>query len=291
MSSRYDPSNLECLKNILRFGREFGHLEYDITRVKFFGGCVRDLLLDRSPVDIDVYFPFEEKIRRLVSMLQNLDIVRIVDNSSENERLFSYNVLTIEIKNQHTNEWFRVDFKTCNNSMEFCDFTANNLTFNFYGEIGFRVKPTFVHMPDEVWLARCIRDVMSQKLVWMIPEYFDFNSPTLMRQLTTRFKKMIRKGFTFTGDSLSSFVLKERMTVQHLPPEVEATTCSICKDDYSEDPSKETVVLACGNSHHFHLECIEEWESHNNTCPLRCGEIRYQYIDFDLSRLSLEDNE
>ena len=35
------------------------------------------------------------------------------------------------------------------------------------------------------------------------------------------------------------------------------TSCSICLEEYSEDPTKECIVLLCG--HDFHETCIKHW--------------------------------
>jgi len=42
--------------------------------------------------------------------------------------------------------------------------------------------------------------------------------------------------------------------------------CSICLMDFSSDD--EIIPLPCDEKHYFHAQCIQEWLSNNNICPL-----------------------
>ena len=46
----------------------------------------------------------------------------------------------------------------------------------------------------------------------------------------------------------------------------EHTECVICLGEYDRDSM--VTVLPCDVRHYFHANCIEEWSSRNNTCPL-----------------------
>lgn len=57
----------------------------------------------------------------------------------------------------------------------------------------------------------------------------------------------------------------ERVDVKKMKKDAE---CSICGNEFSEDPYPLLVRLPCHTSHIFDLECIRPWLLLNGTCPL-----------------------
>lgn len=45
-------------------------------------------------------------------------------------------------------------------------------------------------------------------------------------------------------------------------------TCSICTNDFLDDPHPLVVKLPCDGNHKFDLECISPWLKVHSTCPL-----------------------
>lgn len=57
----------------------------------------------------------------------------------------------------------------------------------------------------------------------------------------------------------------ERVNKKSLKPD---QTCSICTNDFLDDPHPLVVRLPCDGKHKFDLECISPWLSVKGTCPL-----------------------
>jgi hypothetical protein len=156
------------------------------------------------------------------------------------------------------------------NSLKCCDFSINNLMMDSIGNVNTRIKAYQIGKSREYseaeWIAKCIRDCMERKLVWMIPDRFSQSLPAdsknlFMEKMNMRLDKMLSKGFVLTGEHLTSFRLLKLRPVASLPfddtIERDATMCAICQENYSETSDKPTAVSKC--SHHFHLECIQKW--------------------------------
>lgn len=156
------------------------------------------------------------------------------------------------------------------------------------GTISTRVKPIHLGLTKTYtmhqWNAKCIRDCLQGKLVWMVPNRFSkASSPLklhiLMDKLNQRLEKMLGKNFVETGEHLTKFRLMKRKTIAILPTECHATMCSICHEKYTDPAS--TVVSKC--SHHFHQSCIVKWiETEQNkhktaTCPCCREEVLLYY--------------
>ncbi|KAH3674170.1 hypothetical protein WICMUC_003411 [Wickerhamomyces mucosus] len=57
----------------------------------------------------------------------------------------------------------------------------------------------------------------------------------------------------------------DRIAKKSLKPD---QTCSICTNDFLDDPHPLVVRLPCEGNHKFDLECIEPWLRVHSTCPL-----------------------
>ncbi|CCH44283.1 hypothetical protein BN7_3845 [Wickerhamomyces ciferrii] len=57
-------------------------------------------------------------------------------------------------------------------------------------------------------------------------------------------------------------------------------TCSICTNDFLDDPHPLVVKLPCQGNHKFDLECISPWLKVHSTCPL-CRKDLLQKKKFD----------
>jgi hypothetical protein len=106
-------------------------------------------------------------------------------------------------------------------SLSFCDFTANNLIYNVDGSMATRIKSIQIGLAksysEDKWLAKCIRDAMECKLVWMIPDRFstsmsanEASRAAFMEKMRLRLMKMKSKGFVLAKVChLTSFRLDE----------------------------------------------------------------------------------
>ena len=105
-------------------------------------------------------------------------------------------------------------------SLHICEFTVNNLMTDINGNISTRIKAYQIGMGnrynDAEWTAKCIRDCIEGKLVWMIPDRFsksmgatEASQSEFMEKMKLRLQKMQSKGFVLTGEHLTSFRLAQ----------------------------------------------------------------------------------
>jgi hypothetical protein len=249
-----------------------------------YGGFVRDLLRDVPFQDMDVYVPCLEIARGFIEFLERSDRLISLETRNVGDSLcpeLEYQSFTLVIQTASTPR-LKIDLNySCakilgENSIANCDMTANNLVMYQNGTISTRVLPSHLGLKNisiHEWNARCIRDCVEGKLVWMVPDRFSqISNPIkqhlLMDKLNQRLQKMLAKNFVETGKHLTNFRLLKRKTIATLP-RCDATMCPICHEQYTDSAS--TAVSKC--SHHFHHSCIVKWIDHQEqkdqtpTCP------------------------
>jgi len=65
-------------------------------------------------------------------------------------------------------------------------------------------------------------------------------------------------------EKLKKFKMNEKYCKKNDKGELEQPSCSVCLDEIKMDG--ETLLIPCG--HMYHSECILNWLSQNNTCPV-----------------------
>lgn len=68
-------------------------------------------------------------------------------------------------------------------------------------------------------------------------------------------------------------------------------TCSICTNDFLDDPHPLIVRLPCEGKHRFDLECIAPWLKVHSTCPLCRKDLLEKKKFNDLPEDSEEEEE
>ena len=197
-----------------------------------FGGWVRDMVRGEPPNDIDLKVPTEKDAQNLVEMLlvkkliTNLRTTTTMDYpraSSLKYSCFSMEITTPLFHSLRIDLSYSKATSLDENSLNYCDFTANNLTINFSGNISTRIKPWQIgqskNYTEAEWLVKCFRDCVEGKLVWMIPDRFsrkmsatDVSKSEFMEKMHMRLQKMQRKGFVLAEEKeryLTSFQLAE----------------------------------------------------------------------------------
>ena len=194
-----------------------------------FGGFVRDMLLDKPPHDIDVSVPncdvayeFIEQLN-LCGCLKSLETKSIIDAPGFSQ--LEYYCHKLVVKTPRNGE-VSVDLTYSQatslgvNSMGNCDFTVDNLQMDHAGKISTRIKACQIGLivSEPEWTARCIRDVMKGKLVWMIPDRFSKSMGAteelraeFMQKMRERLQKMQDNGFVLAKEKnryLTSFRLE-----------------------------------------------------------------------------------
>lgn len=189
-----------------------------------YGGWVRDKLLGVQPEDMDVRVSCLPLATKFIQSLKESErMIMLETRSTVDTPGYSlvYQCFSMCIKTPLTEE-LRIDISYSlasslrEESLNHCDFTANNLQVNRSGTISTRIKAWQIglEISEADWLARCIRDCMQKKLVWMIPDRFskrmgetEESRSEFMEKMRLRLQKMKSKGFKLTGEHLTSFRL------------------------------------------------------------------------------------
>jgi len=237
-------------------------------RYYIFGGCVRDRLRQVTPTDYDVFISNANVAKDWVDLLGSFGF--LVQKRIEKSKYAKYR-LEIQLSPDKN---INVDVVTNDLILKICDFTCNNLTLDVKGAISYRLPPPkeMEKISSSEWTFKCINDAIQGKLIMMV-------NPNMVSSLTSqeregfylkinyRFKKMLDKGFTFEGKSLTSFKMLHPATHRDIPEGKDISSqCAICHDCYSDEPNKETLLLNC--LHDFHTSCFSEWRKKNKKCPI-----------------------
>jgi hypothetical protein len=184
-----------------------------------YGGFPRDILRGDTFHDIDVAVPCHEVAVAFIKNLEESRRMIQLETRTTKDHL-EYQCFTMEIQTPMTHR-LKVDMTYSHatsfgcDSLKKCDFTVNNLRFNRNGDISTRIKAYQIGLKisETEWTARCIRDCIEGKLVWMIPDRFsksmgatEASRTAFMEKMNMRLEKMLNKGF----------VLTEKLEEQHL---------------------------------------------------------------------------
>ena len=239
-----------------------------------YGGYVRDTLRGEQFQDMDIRVPCLEVAKKFIDYLeesQRLIYLEEKKPGASDIPSVDYKTFSMVIQTHKTAE-LKIDISYSaaqvlgENSLNNCDFTANNLMMDIDGNISTRIKACQIgrasEFTEDQWTAKCIRDCIQGKLVWMIPDRFSkilggADKITFMEKMHMRLDKMLKKGFVLTDEHLTSFRLLNLRPIESLPQQCEATMCSICHENYADTCDKPTAVSKC--SHHFHTGCIQKW--------------------------------
>ena len=197
-----------------------------------YGGAVRDTIRGVPFQDIDVGVSCPELANScpelakafIQSLEQSSRMIHLQTRTTKDHPEFSleYQCFSMTIQTPKTAE-VKIDISYSmaqsleEDSLNNCDFTANNLIIDRDGNISTRIKAYQIGIKKfshAEWTAKCIRDCVEGKLVWMIPDRFtqsmgatEATQNAFMEKMNMRLEKMLSKGFVLTGEHLTSFRL------------------------------------------------------------------------------------
>jgi hypothetical protein len=166
------------------------------TEVAIFGGFVRDLINDKVPKDVDIWFKFSRTITNEIFRAKFLEMVIILDNKYtiiNNDSETDYNTYSLII------DGIRFDFccNTFNNRSfnELADFSVNNLYMLIDGVLQVRVE-------CEYNVEQIITHIRQRKLVYIINSeviqsqgYWNGNNELYWRNVESKLVKMTGYGY------------------------------------------------------------------------------------------------
>lgn len=299
ITKHYYPS--DDLKFVLEEIQQFSlPSSYHGTNKAFvYGGFVRDTLRRQPFQDMDIIVPCLEVAKKFIEYLEqssrliSLETRTLIEaNLPESDyQCFSMIIQTPKTVALKIDISYSYALALEKDSLNNCDFTMNNLMMDSMGAISTRIKASQIGKGREYseaeWTAKCVRDCMEGKLVWMVPDKLTKSlSATaqnlFMEKMNMRLEKMLSKGFVETGEHITSFRLLKLRPVSSLSNECDATICAICQENYFDTSDKPTAVSKC--SHHFHTICIKKWINKKieeglpvHNCPCCRKEIELYY--------------
>jgi hypothetical protein len=292
------PEDLEFVLNgIQQFSLPSSY--FGVNRAYVYGGYVRDTLRGQSFTDMDIHAPCLDVAAKFINWLEQSNRIISLETRTHTDTdlpEIDYQSFSMVIQTPRTAE-LKIDISYSHalvlqeNSLRCCDFTMNNLRMDITGNLSTRINAyqigKHIEYSEAQWLAKCIRDCLERKLVWMIPDKFTKSisanmKNSFMEKMNMRLDKMLGKGFVLTGEHLTSFRLLTLRPVSSLSTECDATMCAICQENYSDTTNNQTAVSKC--SHHFHTTCIQKWITKNRQeglaepkCPCCRKEIELYY--------------
>lgn len=200
-----------------------------------YGGYVRDTLRNVPFQDMDVQVSCREIALAFIQSIEESNRMIHLETRTTKyhpELSLEYQCYTMVIQTP-MNTKLKIDISYSDatslegDSLGNCDFTANNLMIDYSGKLSTRIKAYQIGLrkkfSEAEWLAKCIRDCIDGKLVWMIPDRFSKNMGTsmvsqieFMKKMNLRLQKMLSKGFTLTGEHLTSFRLANAVDVNKM---------------------------------------------------------------------------
>lgn len=229
--SKYKVYQVSDLDFVLRLIEKLSHQLKSPYGMKscVFGGFVRDSLRGVHPNDMDVMVPNLQFAEAFVNSLKDtiIEFKKTITMDCPKVSSLQYSCFSMVIKSPST-PMLKIDVSyskatsLSEDSLNYCDFTCNNLTMNLTGEISTRIKPWQIgqtkNYTEAEWLLKCIRDCVEGRLVWMIPDRFsksmgatEASKAEFMDKMRLRLMKMQRKGFVLACEEdqyLTSFRLE-----------------------------------------------------------------------------------
>ena len=219
---KQNPDLEFVLGNLTELSKQFKELRG--TQSFVYGGFIRDILRGVPFQDMDVAVPCLEVAQKFIqSLIESNRMIHLETRTTNDHPAYSleYQCFTMEIQTPMTHR-LKIDITYSNatslgcDSLRKCDFTANNLMMDPSGKLSTRIKAYQIGLDisEAEWLAKCIRDCIDGKLIWMIPNRFtkimgetEASQTEFMQKMNMRLQKMRGKGFVLTGEHLTSFRL------------------------------------------------------------------------------------
>jgi hypothetical protein len=267
------PKDLEfLLEGIQQFSLPSSY--HGTNKAFVYGGFVRDTLRGQPFQDMDIHVPCYDIAAKFIQWLEQSDRIIVLETRTHADtdlqnidyQCFSMIIQTPKTAALKIDISYSYALNLAEHSLNNCDFTMNNLMMDSMGAISTRIKAYEIGKGREYseaeWTAKCVRDCMEGKLVWMVPDKFTkrLSATTqnlFMDKMNMRLDKMLSKGFVETDEHVTRFRLFKLRPVSSLSAKCDAFICPICQEDYSETSDKPTAVSKC--SHHFHTICIKKW--------------------------------
>jgi hypothetical protein len=157
-------------------------------------------------------------------------------------------------------------------------FTCDNLAINYNGTID-TIIPSYSIEYDRI--IQSINNAVLKKfsILDLRDNYGktvnlrDNENISFLIDINQKYNEMIEHGFTYVAN-VNDVIFKNHKDINQYSERDISVSCSICREDYCDDHSSDTVLLKC--LHDFHINCLLTWIKTNNKCPLCRVDIDFE---------------
>lgn len=264
--------------------------------IKAFGPCVRAMLRKEEYNDISIIISSKSIISEMIKLLK---IFEVLSHNIEMDYT-KLVIFQINYKNKIYTIYIGTDIYKFNQTMNNkFGITCDNLAIDYEGNISTIITHHLVKGYNNItWITSCVQDVMSGKFrIIILENVFDYNNFGINENYPINrgpfdkiiyhnevCKNMICLGFEFDRENsknLTSYQFIELVShndIKKYDEEHEVSqNCCICREDYSEEPDKKTILIGC--HHDFHIECLKKWINTNKrSCPICRTDLNFYVI-------------
>jgi hypothetical protein len=261
--------------------------------IKAFGPCIRAMLRKEEYTDIFLIISCRSIISEMIKLLRIFEVITfniemdytklIIFQINYKNKIYTIHIGTDIYKfNQNMNNKFGI--------------TCDNLEIDYEGNISTIITHHLVKGHNNItWVTSCIQDVMSGKFrVILLENVFDYEIGENYPINRGPFDKiiyhnevcqnMVCLGFEFDRENSKNLTfykfieLVSHTEIKKYDEEREISqSCCICREDYSEEPDKKTILIGC--HHDFHIECLKKWVTTNKgSCPTCRTKLNFNVI-------------
>jgi hypothetical protein len=249
--------------------------------IKAVGSCVRAMLHNEEYIDISLVISCPRIVTEFVAILELTEIM-----SYHEDKLPKYKILRIFYKNKQHTIFIANEIKNLPNYNQSLSLTCNNLAINFDGNISTIVPHNEIKRHNSLtWTTSCIQDAISGKFRVIVLD--NMNTLDKIIMYNDICQNMVNLGFIFdieNSKNLTSYQfleIKSHCVVSQFCKNREVSQCCcICREQYSSEPNKKTILIGC--LHDFHIDCLHKWVKNQSqsmvkkTCPVCRADLKYE---------------
>jgi hypothetical protein len=249
--------------------------------IKAVGSCVRAMLHNEEYIDISLVISCPRIVTEFVAILELTEIM-----SYHEDKLSKYKILRIFYKNKQHTIFIANEIKNLPNYNQSLSLTCNNLAINFDGNISTIVPHNEIKRHNSLtWTTSCIQDAISGKFRVIVLD--NMNTLDKIIMYNDICQNMVNLGFIFdieNSKNLTSYQfleIKSHCVVSQFCKNREVSQCCcICREQYSSEPNKKTILIGC--LHDFHIDCLHKWVKNQSqsmvkkTCPVCRADLKYE---------------
>ena len=256
---------------------------YKNTLIKILGSSVRSLIRSEDIYEISLLIDNYSLMNEFIDLLEVTQILTFKQRISILNYNSCYEKITINYKDKN----YFVDIANRESCLPGYDnnfiLTCNNLSIDIEGNISTIFKHYDVNNYSSVnWMNSCIHDIINHtfRIILRTDMSRSFEKINHYNDICLN---MINLGYQFDYENTKNLTsyqfikLYNHTDITKFVSNREVSeSCSICREQYSIEPNKKTILMGC--SHDFHMECLQKWiNSDNNTCPI-CRDAVEFYI-------------